>query len=96
MLLILMSLCGLITCISQRKHLLFRLSCHSITKIKQESFTLSKDLGSETGGGEGEEACGGGGGHGNGGRRRKGKRREEEEDNGDGQVAKNVTECNFQ
>ena len=35
MLLILVSLCGLISCVSQHKHLLVHLSCHSITKTKQ-------------------------------------------------------------
>ena len=42
MLLILVSLCGLISCVSQHKHLLVHLSCHSITKTKQGPFT--KDL----------------------------------------------------
>src|SRR6185312_2032024 len=35
MLLILVSLCGLNSCVSQHKHLLVHLSCHSITKTKQ-------------------------------------------------------------
>src|SRR6185312_13873937 len=39
MLLILVSLCGLIFCVSQHKHLLVHLSCHSITKTKQGPFT---------------------------------------------------------
>ena len=39
MLLILVSFCGLITCVSQHKHLLVHLSCHSITKTKQGPFT---------------------------------------------------------
>ena len=39
MLLILVSLCGLITCVSQHKHLLVHLSCQSITKTKQGPFT---------------------------------------------------------
>src|SRR6185312_7807633 len=33
--LILVSLCGLISCVSHHKHLLVHLSCHSITKTKQ-------------------------------------------------------------
>ena len=37
--LILVSLCGLISCVSQHKYLLVHLSCHSITKTKQGSFT---------------------------------------------------------
>ena len=37
-LLILVYLCGLITCVSQHKHLLVHLSCHSITKTKQGPF----------------------------------------------------------
>ena len=36
--LILVSLCGLISCVSQHKHLLVHLSCHSITKTKQGPF----------------------------------------------------------
>ena len=36
-----MSLCGLISCVSQHKHLLVHLSCHSITKTKQGPFSLS-------------------------------------------------------
>ena len=39
MLLILVSLCGLISCVSQHKHLLVHLSCHSITKTKQGPFS---------------------------------------------------------
>ena len=39
-LLILVSLCGLITCVSQHKYLLVHLSCHSITKTKQGTFNL--------------------------------------------------------
>ena len=39
MLHILVSLCGLISCVSQHKHLLVYLSCHSITKTKQGPFT---------------------------------------------------------
>jgi hypothetical protein len=39
MLLILVSLCGLISYVSQHKHLLVHLSCHSITKTKQGPFT---------------------------------------------------------
>ena len=39
MLLILVSLCGLISCVSQHKHLLVHLSCHSITKTKEGPFT---------------------------------------------------------
>jgi len=38
MLLILVSLYGLITCVSQHKHLLVHLSCNSITKTKQGHF----------------------------------------------------------
>jgi hypothetical protein len=38
MLLILVSLRGLISCVSQHKHLLVYLSCHSITKTKQRPF----------------------------------------------------------
>ena len=38
MLLILVSLCGLISYVSQHKHLLVHLSCHSITKTKQGPF----------------------------------------------------------
>src|SRR6185369_633436 len=38
MLLILVSLCGLISCVSQHKYLLVHLSCHSITKTKQGPF----------------------------------------------------------
>src|SRR6185437_15718404 len=38
MLLILVSLCGLISCVSQHKHLLVHLSCHSITKTKLGPF----------------------------------------------------------
>ena len=38
-LLILVSLCGLISCVSQHKHLLVHLSCHSITKTKQGPFS---------------------------------------------------------
>ena len=38
--LILVSLCGLISCVSQHKHLLVHLSCHSITKNKQGPFSL--------------------------------------------------------
>ena len=44
MLLILVSLCGLISCVSQHKHLLVHLSCHSITKTKQEPFNLHPPL----------------------------------------------------
>src|SRR6185295_12708704 len=40
MLLILVSLCGLIFCVSQHKRLLVHLSCHSITKTKQGPFNL--------------------------------------------------------
>ena len=40
MLLILVSLCGLISCVSQHKHLLVHLSCHSITKTKLGPFSL--------------------------------------------------------
>ena len=40
MLLILVSLCGL-SCVSQHKHLLVHLSCHSITKTKQGPFRRS-------------------------------------------------------
>jgi hypothetical protein len=40
MLLILVSLCGLISCVSQHKHLLVHISCHSITKTKQGPFNL--------------------------------------------------------
>ena len=36
--LILVSLCGLISCVSQHKHLLVHLSCHSITKTKLGPF----------------------------------------------------------
>ena len=39
MLLILVSLCGLISCVSRHKHLLVHLSCHSITKTKQVPFS---------------------------------------------------------
>ena len=39
MLHILVSLCGLISCVSQHKYLLVHLSCHSITKTKQGPFT---------------------------------------------------------
>ena len=39
MLLILMSLCGLISYVSQHKHLLVHLSCHSIIKTKQGPFS---------------------------------------------------------
>ena len=38
-----MSLCGLISCVSQHKHLLVHLSCHSITKTKQGSFSSRKN-----------------------------------------------------
>ena len=38
MLLILVSLCGVISCVSQHKHLLVHLNYHSITKIKQGPF----------------------------------------------------------
>ena len=41
MLLILMSLCGLISYVSQHKHLLVHLSCHSITKTKQGPFNCN-------------------------------------------------------
>ena len=33
-----MSLCGLITCVSQHEHLLVHLSCYSIIKTKQGPF----------------------------------------------------------
>ena len=39
--LILVSLCGLISCVSHHKHLLVHLSCHSITKTKLGPFTPS-------------------------------------------------------
>jgi hypothetical protein len=35
-------LCGLISCVSQHKHLLVHLSCHSITKTKQGPFNEPK------------------------------------------------------
>ena len=44
MLLILVSLCGLITCVSQHKHLLVHISCHSITKTKQGSWQRRREL----------------------------------------------------
>src|SRR6185295_3326853 len=42
MLLILVSLCGLISCVSQHKYLLVHLSCHSITKTKQGPFSITE------------------------------------------------------
>ena len=45
--LILVSLCGLILCVSQHKHLLVHLTCHSIIKTKQEPFTGAAGGGDE-------------------------------------------------
>ena len=58
-----MSLCGLISCVSQHKHLLVHLSCHSITKTKQGTFTRAARsrrcvVGARAvGRGDGGEAC---------------------------------------
>ena len=43
--LILVSLCGLISCVSHHKHLLVHLSCHSITKTKLGPFNLQGSVG---------------------------------------------------
>src|SRR6185369_7973299 len=41
--LILVSLCGLISCVSHHKHLLVHLSCHSISKTKLEPFSKPRN-----------------------------------------------------